>query len=131
MISRTGKPIVAAVNGGAAWVGTIMMLRCDLVYAADTVIFQMPFVSLGVCTEAGTTLPLLLGHQNASELLLLCEPSTAARAEHIGFVTAVVPYARFLKTGRPKASSEVQLSPPAYLPTMHIEEGGVYIQGAA
>ncbi len=99
------KPIVAAVSGSAIGVGTTMLLHCDLVYAADTALFQMPFVTLGLCPEAGSTLllPQMIGHQRASELLLLGESFTAVRAEQLGIVTAVLPQAELHRTARAKA----------------------------
>ena len=104
-ITCAATPIIAAVSGSAVGVGTTLLLHCDLVYAADTASFQMPFVSLGLCPEAGSTLlmPQLMGHQRASELLLLGESFSALRAEQLGIVTAVVPQQMLLQTARSKA----------------------------
>jgi len=104
-ISEARKPIVAAVNGAAVGVGVTMLLHCELVYAGSGAIFQMPFVSLGLCPEAGSTLllPRIMGHQRAAELLLLGESFCADKACAVGIVTAVCPDREVLVTARNKA----------------------------
>ena len=53
-----------------------MLLHCDLVYAGDNAAFSMPFVSLGLCPEAASSLLAvqLMGYQHAAEALLKGEP---------------------------------------------------------
>jgi len=104
-ISEARKPIVAAVNGLAVGVGVTMLLHCDLVYAGSSSSFQMPFVNLGLCPEAGSTLllPRIMGHQRAAELLLLGEAFSAEKACAVGIVTAVCPDLEVLATARNKA----------------------------
>lgn len=94
-IATFPKPLVAAVSGAAVGVGTTMLLHCDLVYASDTALFSLPFVDLGLCPEAASSLllPQRLGHQRASAALLLGEPLSAQAALDAGLVNAVVPAA--------------------------------------
>jgi enoyl-CoA hydratase/carnithine racemase len=104
-VSETRKPIVAAVNGLAVGVGVTMLLHCDLVYVGSSATFQMPFVNLGLCPEAGSTLllPRLMGHQRAAELLLLGEVFSSDKACAVGIVTAVCPDEDVLPTARNRA----------------------------
>ena len=87
------KPIVAAVCGPAVGIGTTMLFHCDLVYAGDNAAFSMPFVNLGLCPEAASSLlvPQMLGYHRAAEALLLGEPFMAEAALEVGLVNRIVP----------------------------------------
>lgn len=69
------KPIVAAVNGAAVGIGTTMLPYCDLVLASDDARFRLPFASLGVVPEAGSTftLPSVMGWQHAAHAFFTSE----------------------------------------------------------
>ncbi len=87
------KPLVAAVCGPAVGIGTTMLFHCDLVYAGDNAAFSMPFVNLGLCPEAASSLlaPAMLGYHRAAEALLLGDPFMAEAALEVGLVNRVVP----------------------------------------
>ncbi|MNT29931.1 2,3-dehydroadipyl-CoA hydratase [compost metagenome] len=70
-----------------------MLLHCDLVYAGDNAMFSLPFVNLGFCPEGASSLllPQLMGHQRASEALLLGDPFMAEAALEVGLANRVVP----------------------------------------
>ncbi len=92
-VAGSEKPLLAAVDGPAAGVGTTLMFHCDMVFASPRAVFVTPFVNLGLVPEAGSSIlaPRIMGHHRAFELLVMGEPFTAERAREAGFVNAVVP----------------------------------------
>jgi len=92
-ISSFAKPLVAAVCGPAVGIGTTLLFHCDLVYAGDNAAFSMPFVNLGLCPEAASSLlaPQRMGYGRAAEALLLGDPFLAEAALEMGLVARIVP----------------------------------------
>ena len=92
-IATFSKPAIAVVCGPAVGVGTTLLFHCDLVYAGDNAAFSMPFVNLGLCPEAASSLlvPQMLGYHRAAEALLLGEPFMAEAALEVGLVNRVLP----------------------------------------
>src|SRR5690606_3767813 len=72
-LANVDVPVIAAVEGHAVGVGVTLLQHCDFVYAGETAQFSMPFVSLGLCPEGGssTLLAQLVGARRANEWLLL------------------------------------------------------------
>jgi enoyl-CoA hydratase/carnithine racemase len=92
-ISACPKPVIAAVNGPAVGIGTTLLFHCDLVYAGDNAAFSMPFVNLGLCPEAASSLlvPQMFGYHRAAEALLLGEAFFAEAALEVGLVNKILP----------------------------------------
>lgn len=96
------KPIVAAVHGQTVGIGVTLLLHCDLIVAARGAQLSMPFVTLGLVPEAGSSLllPRLVGLQRAGELLYLGKPLDAPTAQQLGLVNHVVEEAALLSEAR-------------------------------
>jgi enoyl-CoA hydratase/carnithine racemase len=114
-ISSAEKPIVASVAGVAVGIGTTLLLHCDMVYAADSASFSLPFAQLGLCPEAASSLllPRIAGFPLAAEKLLLGEAFDAHEAHRMGIVNRLLPagevdafaYAQAVKLSALPASS--------------------------
>ena len=84
------KPLLAAVKGNAVGVGTTMLLHCDVVIAGPTANFSMPFASLGLVPEAGSSylFPQLVGYQRAARIFMTGESFDADSAIEMGLAAA-------------------------------------------
>ena len=84
------KPLLAAVSGNAVGVGTTMLLHCDVVVAGLSANFSMPFASLGLVPEAGSSylFPQLVGYQRAARIFMTGESFDADAAIEMGLVVA-------------------------------------------
>jgi enoyl-CoA hydratase/carnithine racemase len=105
-IALCDTPVVAAVDGNAVGVGTTMLFHCDLVYAAPSAKFRMPFIDLGLVPEAASsmTVPLRVGMAKASEWLLLGEAFDAEEAYRCGVINKLVPAEELVETARQAAT---------------------------
>ena len=114
-LAACGKPVVAAVTGGAIGIGTTMLLHCDLVYVSDEARLAMPFVGLGLVPEYASSLLVtqLVGHVKATELLLLGEPFNGEAAVEMGIANAVLPAAEVVNHARRMAERFNALPPGA------------------
>ena len=85
------KPLLAAVKGNAVGVGTTMLLHCDVVVAAPSANFSMPFASLGLVPEAGSSFlfPQLVGYQRAAKIFFTGESFGADAALEMGLIAEI------------------------------------------
>nr|WP_315397863.1 enoyl-CoA hydratase [uncultured Duganella sp.] len=110
-LSGTTKPVVAAVAGAAVGIGTTLLMHCDLVYAADSARFSMPFSQLGLCPEFASSVLLtqIAGYPRAAEKLMLGEAFLAQEALEMGLVSRVLPAAELLSFAQGQAAKLVAL----------------------
>ena len=124
------KPVVAAVTGGAIGIGTTMLLHCDFVYVSDEARLAMPFVSLGLVPEFGSSLvvPQLMGHRKAAEKLLLGDPFTPEQAVECGIANAVLPASEVVNHARRIAERFNALPPGAVREAKQLMRGPLHQQ---
>lgn len=108
------KPVIAAVTGAAIGIGTTMLLHCDFVYVSDEARLAMPFASLGLVPEFGSSwlFTQLVGPRRAAEKLLLGDPFTGADAVEFGLANAVLPASEVARHAR-RVAERFNALPPA------------------
>jgi enoyl-CoA hydratase/carnithine racemase len=85
-------PVIARIQGYAFGAGLEIAAACDVRIAAETALFGMPEVKLGIPSVIeAALLPLLVGWGRAREILLLGETFTAGEALAWRLVERVVP----------------------------------------
>jgi len=85
-------PVIARITGYALGAGLEVAAACDLRIAAETAVFGMPEVKVGIPSVIeAALLPTLIGWGRTRRLLLLGETITAAEAANWGLVEMVVP----------------------------------------
>ncbi len=93
-LMRLDAPVIAAIQGYATGGGGFgMACAVDLVVAAESAKFLAGATKVGMSPDAGTTttLPALVGHRKAMEILLTNPTMTAEEAKDLGIVNRVVP----------------------------------------
>jgi enoyl-CoA hydratase/carnithine racemase len=91
-LTRMPQPVIARVHGVATAAGCQLVSMCDLAVAADTAMFAMPGVNIGVfCSTPAVGVARNVGRKRAMEMLLTGEPIDARTALAWGLVNRVVP----------------------------------------
>ena len=85
------KPVVAAVRGTAAGAGASMALLADFRIGGPKTTFLMAFANVGLAGDTGVSwsLPRIVGHAKALELLLLAEPVRAPECLSLGLLSTL------------------------------------------
>ena len=108
------QPVIAAVNGPAAGAGLAFALAADVRIATPAAFFVAAFVRIGLSGgDIGTSyfLPRIVGHGQASEILLTGRRVPADEALRIGLVNRVVPQDELLESAFSLAAEITRNSP--------------------
>ena len=106
------KPVICAVNGMAIGGGLEMLLRADLIIAAEHAEFLLPEVRVGMAPDVATfMLPKILPRQKAFELLMTGRRQSALDMAALGIVNEVVPAAELMARARAMAEDLLQAAP--------------------
>ena len=85
-ISEMDQPVIAAVGGSAAGIGTSFALACDLLIMADNAFLLSPFTTISLVPDGGLNWLLVhqLGYRRAFQLAIECERIPAERCVELG-----------------------------------------------
>ncbi|MGA8987827.1 enoyl-CoA hydratase-related protein [Aeromicrobium sp.] len=91
-IATMPKPVIAAVNGIAAGAGASLAFAADFRILRRSAGFNLAFAGIALSCDTGAswTLPRLVGHGKATELLMQPRTIPADEAYTLGLATAVV-----------------------------------------
>jgi enoyl-CoA hydratase/carnithine racemase len=115
-ITEFGRPVVAAVQGGALGGGMELTLACDLVVAAGSAWFSMPELGHGVIPNTGLALlSRVIGSRRAFELIATRRRVPAEEALAIGLVNRIFPDGAVVEGALALAGQIVGSAPPGAL----------------
>ena len=114
-LERSGKPVLAAINGVALGGGCELALACTLRIASDNARLGLPELKLGLIPGYGGSqrLPRLIGPGPALHLMLTAKVLEAPEALRLGLVTEVVPSADLLPRAHALAETIAAMAPLA------------------
>jgi enoyl-CoA hydratase/carnithine racemase len=100
------KPVICALNGGAAGYGMDLALGCDIRIASDTAKMSAAFTKRGVIPESGGTwlLPRIVGWSVAAEIMFTGRKLDAQQCLAYGIVNQVVPADELMDAARALAA---------------------------
>lgn len=115
VIESLGKPVVAAINGHALGAGLELATACDVRVCSAEAKLGQPEVSLGLIPGGGGTQRLvrLVGHGQASRLVLTGDAIPAEEALRIGLVDLVVPKDKVVAEATALAAAMARHDPEA------------------
>ena len=115
-LPQIDKLVMAAVQGHVIGFGVSLVLQCDVVLAAPTARFALPFVQRGFVPEGGSSLALVqrVGYLRAAQMMLAGEAIDASTAKDWALVTHIVDEAA-LREQAIETARRIAGSPPGAL----------------
>ncbi|KAF9417416.1 Enoyl-CoA delta isomerase 2, mitochondrial [Podila epigama] len=109
------KLIIAAIQGPAIGFGVTSSALCDVVYTVPEATFNTPFMQLGFCAEACSSIvfPRIMGSSKANEMLLMGRKFTAEEMEKCGMVARIFPRETFMDEVLKLATAAAKFPPQA------------------
>ena len=91
-IRHCSKPVIAAVEGGAAGAGLSIALACDMLVVAQNAFFSVTYVKVGLTPDGGVTafLSEFVSRQMLTEMCLTGDRITGERLHAMGAVNRLV-----------------------------------------
>ena len=122
LVTRTEKPVVAAVEGFAVGAGLSLAALCDIVVASRDSVWSCPFNQIGLVPDTGAlwALPQRMGVGRARKLMLLGERISGEIAVQHGLADILCEPGMALKTAIDTCTSLLAKAPCAVAMTKSI-----------
>ncbi len=114
-VYRSGKPVIAAINGYALGGGCELALACDIRVGSESTKIGQPEINLGILPAGGGTQQLakIVGLAKAKELIFTGDIILAEEAYQLGLLNHVVPDEALMEKAMEIAEKIVSKSPVA------------------
>ncbi|KAG0248855.1 Enoyl-CoA delta isomerase 2, mitochondrial [Mortierella polycephala] len=121
LLIRFPKLIIAAIQGPVIGFGVTSTSLCDVVYTVPEATFNTPFMQLGFCAEACSSIvfPRIMGYSRANEMLasvqgiLMGRKFTAEEMKEAGMVARIFPKETFMEEVLKLATNAAKFPPQA------------------
>ncbi len=116
-VTRTRKPVIAAVAGFALGGGCELAMMCDFIIAAESAKFGQPEIKLGVIPGSGGTqrLTRFVGKSKSMDMCLTGRMMDAQEAERSGLVSRIVPNDQLIDEALKAAAIIADMSRPSVI----------------
>lgn len=107
------KPLLMCPKGVAIGAGATLLFHADILYVGESLRFKLPFASMAIAPELGSTylLPANIGAQQAAEILLSAEFLNADQVLEAGIASKKFSDEELLEKTLQKATAIAQQAP--------------------